>query len=99
MKRYRKFEDILMPRLKDPAYAAQYLNEVADAEDPAALLLALSHVAKAHGMSAMAKTAGVQREGLYRSLSKNGNPELKTFWKLLKASGVRITFVPQPLMA
>ncbi|HKW88830.1 MAG TPA: addiction module antidote protein [Candidatus Acidoferrales bacterium] len=62
-----------------------------DAEGPQALLLALRHVARAHGIARIAKVAGVKRENLYRALSANGNPRLSTLYAVAKAIGLRLT--------
>ena len=54
-------------------------------------LIALRHLAKAHGIAKVAKAAGVERESLYRSLSANGNPRLSTLLAVVKAIGVKLT--------
>jgi probable addiction module antidote protein len=59
----------------------------------------LAQVAKAHGLSKMSKRAAISRMGLYKILSGNGNPELKTFMKLLNASGLQLSFKPAKLAA
>jgi len=94
MRKLRTFDEYLHEVLKDPTEAAHYLNAVIEENDPALLMLALSQVARAHGMSQMAKRTSLSRMGLYKSLSKTGNPELKTFLRLLKASGLQLSFVP-----
>ena len=53
-----------------------YLNAIAEYDDPALMQAALGNVAKARGMTQIAKDAGVGRESLYKSLSKDGNPKL-----------------------
>lgn len=79
----------------DPAFAAQYLQAaMEDADEPAVLLLALRHVAQAQGMSEVAREAGIKRESLYRALSPNGNPTLRTLMAVLKAVGLRLAVVP-----
>jgi len=76
----------------DPAYAAEYLRAaLEDEEDPAALLLALRHLAQAYGVQQIATEAGLNRESLYRSLSAKGNPTLKTLRAVLKPMGLRLT--------
>ncbi len=60
--------------------------------DPAVLLEALRNVAQAKGgMGALAKTAGVRRESLYRTLSRRGNPKIETIMELLRALGLKFT--------
>jgi len=45
-------------------------------------------------MAKIAKSAGVTREGLYRSLSASGNPELDTVMKVTKSLGLQLTVKP-----
>ena len=52
---------------------------------------ALGNVAKARGMTQIAKDAGVGRESLYKSLSKDGNPSFQTIAKVIHALGGRLT--------
>ncbi|WP_313082982.1 addiction module antidote protein [Pulveribacter sp.] len=63
-------------------------------EDPAALLLALRHVAKAHGMAEVARRAEVGEKSLFRALSENGNPTIDTLHKVLHAMGLRLSVTP-----
>ena len=79
----------------DPAYAAEYLQAaMEDTGEPAVLLIALRHVSEAYGMADVAKAAGIKRESLYRALSPNGNPTLKTLTAVLKAVGLRLAVAP-----
>lgn len=55
---------------------------------------ALGKVAKARGMSSIAKEANVSRESLYRSLSAEGNPSFQTISKVLASMGLRLTIQP-----
>lgn len=68
-----------------------YLNAAAEYNDPILLQVALGNVAKARGMSQIAKETGLGRESLYKSLSKDGNPSYATILKVLKALGARIS--------
>jgi len=54
-------------------------------------LLALRQVAQAQGMANVARKAHVGRESLYKTLSENGNPELRTINRLLHAMGLRLS--------
>ena len=94
MRVYRTDDDYLNEVLKDPKEAALYLNAAMEENDSALLLVALAQVARAHGAARTAKRASMSRAGLYKSLSKNGNPEFKTFMSLLNASGLRMSFKP-----
>jgi probable addiction module antidote protein len=55
------------------------------------LLLALRHLAQAHGIAKVAKAAGIERESLYRALSASGNPRFSTLVAVTKAIGLRLT--------
>ena len=99
MRKLQTHDEYLTEALKDPKEAALYLNAAAEEEDPALLLVALAQVAKAHGVSRIAQRASLTRMGLYKGLSKHGNPGLKTFIKLLTASGLQMFFKPKTLAA
>jgi probable addiction module antidote protein len=69
-----------------------YLNAALEDGEPAVLLEALRNVAQAKGgVGALAKAAGVSRESLYRTLSRQGNPKLDTVMLLLRAMGLRLS--------
>ncbi|MDX8354706.1 addiction module antidote protein [Cognatiyoonia sp. IB215182] len=70
-----------------------YLEAAFETSDKALIAAALGDVARAKGMSSVARTSGLSRESLYRALSENGNPELRTVLKVLDAVGV--TLVPK----
>lgn len=77
----------------DEAIAA-YLDEALESADPAHIAQALGVVARAKGMSEIARAAGVSREHLYRALKDTGNPELATIVRVLKALGLRLSAQP-----
>lgn len=85
------YGDSLAAALTDPEEAAAYLDAVMELEDPAALVLALRQVAKAHGMAEVARRADVGDKTLFRSLGDNGNPTLATLQKVLHAVGLRLS--------
>ena len=93
--RYRTHEEYLIESLRDPKEAALYLNACVEENDPELILDALAIIAKAHGVGKVAKKASLSRMGLYKVLSKKGNPQLKTFLGLLDASGLRMSFSPR----
>ncbi len=78
----------------DPAFANEYLAAALDeVEQPGgreALLAALRHVAEAQGMAQVAVRAGIPRESLYRALSPDGNPTIKTLLAILSAAGLKL---------
>jgi len=86
-------EDAMVRRLRrDSAFAAEYLRAaLEDQDEPRVLLIALRQLAKAHGIAKVAKAAGIQRESLYRALSKRGNPRLSTLVAVVRAIGLRLT--------
>ena len=59
--------------------------------DPAIITSALGLIARARGMSALAKETGLSRETLYKALSEGGNPTLDTLLKVTQALGVRLS--------
>ena len=97
MKNYRTHEDYLNKALKNPKEAALYMNAAVEENDPVLMLAVLAQVVKAHGISKMAKEVSLSRTGIYKTLSKKGNPELKTFMAILTASGLKMSFKPTHL--
>jgi probable addiction module antidote protein len=67
-----------------------YLEAVLDVGDPALLAAALGDVARAKGMTRIARDAGLGRESLYKALSLEGNPEFATVQKVIRALGLRL---------
>ena len=78
--------------LKTQKDVVAHLNAALEDGEPAVLLEALRNVALARGgMAALARSAGVSRESLYRTLSRRGNPKIETILELLRALGLRLT--------
>jgi probable addiction module antidote protein len=71
-----------------------YLNTVLGENDPVLLNVALGDIARSRGMTDIARRAGVSRESLYRSLSKDGNPSAATLLKVIGALGIKLNAVP-----
>lgn len=69
------------------AYLDAWLEEAAD--DVSGIARALGDIARAKGMSEVARDAGLSRESLYRALSAEGNPSFATVLKVARALGVR----------
>ena len=88
------YQGYLTESLKDPEEAAAYVEAVLELDDPAALLVALRQVAKAHGMAEVARRADVGEKSLFRALSENGNPTISTLHKVLHAVGLRLSVTP-----
>ena len=89
------YDDYMGESLKDPIEAAAYIEAVMELDDPAALLIALRHVAKAHGMAEVARRADMGDKTLFKALSAEGNPTLTTVHKVLHAVGLRLSVVPE----
>jgi probable addiction module antidote protein len=77
----------------NPDFAAEYLRAaLEDDEEPRVLLIALRRIAEARGgIAKVAKSAGIERESLYRALSARGNPRLSTLVAVTRAIGLRLT--------
>lgn len=85
------YGESLLESLKDPEQATEYLNACLEDEDPRVFLLALRDVAEARGgIRTLARTAHLNRESLYRMLSKSGNPSLDSLSAVLNACGLRL---------
>lgn len=70
------------------AYLKACIEEAGD--DPAFIVQALGTVARAKGMSSLARKTGITREGLYKALSKGGNPSFSTVFRVVQAMGLKI---------
>ena len=76
---------------KDPAYAVEVLNSILEDGDQGELLIVLRQMAKAFGgVQKVAGRAGLNATQLYRTLSEEGNPELKSLTAVLRAMGLRL---------
>ena len=76
--------------LKTNQEMAVYLDEMLSEKDPVMITHALGVIARAKGMTQLAKETGVSREGLYKALSSDGNPEFSTVLKVIKALGLTL---------
>ncbi len=91
MKPSRPFSETLHKMLKDPELAALYLEDCLEDGDMELFTMALKDVADARGgMGYLSQATHLNRETLYRTLSKDGNPRLDTLHKVLGAMGLRI---------
>ncbi len=77
--------------LKDDLAIAEYMSAVMEANDPGLLLLALGDVARAKGMTQVAKDAGLGRDSLYKALAPGAKPRFETVMKVAHALGVKFT--------
>jgi probable addiction module antidote protein len=76
--------------LDDDEAKALYLEAAFAENDTALIAAALGDIARAQGMSDIARKTGLARESLYRSLSPGGNPEMGTILKVMDALGLKI---------
>jgi probable addiction module antidote protein len=67
-----------------------YLEAALEEDDPRVVAAALGDIARAKGMTQVARDAGLGRESLYKALSANGNPELGTVMKVVRALGLSL---------
>lgn len=77
--------------LDSPEEIASYLEAAFEDGDPVIIRRALSNVARARGMSALAAETGIGRDTLYKALGEDGNPTLDTLIKVIKALGVKLS--------
>jgi len=73
---------------------AAYLEAALEDGDPKLIAAALGDIARAKGMSQIARDAGLGRESLYKALSTSGNPELGTILKVISALGLQLHASP-----
>lgn len=73
---------------------AAYLEAALDDGDPALVAAALGDIARAKGMTQVAREAGLGRESLYKALSPAGNPEFATIMKVVSALGLKLHATP-----
>jgi probable addiction module antidote protein len=81
--------------LNDEETIAEYLNAALEDENPNLFLVAIKDVARARGMTQLAKDTGLGRESLYKSLSDGAKPRYDTVLKIMRALNIQL--VVQPL--
>lgn len=84
----------VVEHLKTEEDMVLYLEACLDDGDPALVAAALGDIARARGMSQVARDAGLSRESLYKALSGEGNPEFATVMKVIKALGLKLRAEP-----
>jgi probable addiction module antidote protein len=75
---------------------AAYLSAALEEQDPAFFVRALGTVARARGMTAVARETGLGRESLYKTLSGDGDPRFATIARIMEAVGMRFVAEPVP---
>ncbi len=77
--------------LVDDEEIAAFMADAFETGDALYVAKALGVVARAKGMTEIARKTGLSREQLYRSFSENGNPTLKTTFAVMRALGIEMT--------
>ena len=85
------------PYLDSEVAIAAYLTDILEANNAALLAAALGDIARARGMTEIAKSAGITREALYKALRPDSAPRFDTVSRVCAALGVRL--VAQPINA
>ncbi len=80
--------------LDDAESQAELLSDAFDSGDAGYIAHALGVIARARGMTEVARAAGVTREALYKALSNDGDPKLSTLLGVTKALGVKLQAAP-----
>ncbi len=75
---------------------AAYLSATLEEDDPEMFLVAIKTVARARGMTQLAKDTGMGRESLYKALAPGAKPRYDTILKVLRALGVTLHATPTP---
>jgi probable addiction module antidote protein len=80
--------------LNTESRVATALDEALLSGDPTFLAVTLGEIARARGMTQLARETGLTREALYRALSSEGNPEMATILKVVQALGFQLRATP-----
>ena len=82
--------------LDSPAAMRGYLEAAFEDGDPAVIAAALGDIARAQGMTTIARETGLGRESLYKALSPDGNPALSTVLNVVRALGLKLQVARLP---
>jgi probable addiction module antidote protein len=77
--------------LKTAEDVREYLAAAFEDGDPALIAAALGDVARARGMTEIAREAGLSREAMYKAFRPEGNPTLDTLARVIRALGLKLT--------
>jgi probable addiction module antidote protein len=80
--------------LNSEADMVAYLEAALADGDPAVIAAVLGDIARARGMTRIARETGLGRESLYKALSPEGNPTFSTILKVIKALGLELHAIP-----
>ncbi len=95
MGKSKSYKEHLLKALQDPEEAAAYLDACLEDEDFHVFLLALKDVTEANGgMSKLSKESSLNRQSLYRTLSRSGNPKMANIFSILSFLGMELHITP-----
>ena len=99
MNKMRSYRELVTETMQDPQEATEYLKisleEYEQDSNLEAFLLALRTVVEAQGgMTEFARKTALNRQSLYKTLSKDGNPRLQTLHTILHALGLKLSLEP-----
>jgi probable addiction module antidote protein len=81
--------------LGDEETVAEYLSAVMELDEPDLLLMALGDIARARGMSEVARASGLGRESLYKALAPGAKPRFDTIVRVARALGLKFSALPR----
>jgi probable addiction module antidote protein len=84
------YQEGLIKDLTNPDEAAAYLNAALEDGSTEVFLMALRDLAGARGLTRLSKKAHLNRENMYRMLSRRGNPQLSSLTSILETAGLRL---------
>ncbi|HBQ21002.1 MAG: putative addiction module antidote protein [Deltaproteobacteria bacterium GWA2_38_16] len=94
-RKLRSNEEALIGELKNSQEAAAYLSAALEENDLDIFLLALRRVAQAQGVTKISTETSLNRQHIYRALSRNGNPTLKNLMAILSALDFELEVKPR----
>lgn len=89
------FQEDLLKRLRDPEFASHYLMAAIADNDLDFLPTALGDIAKAYGMSKLAKETGINRRTLYKVFGKDSNPSFELVIQIMNHLGLVLEVKPK----
>ena len=83
--------------LTTPEGVAFFITDAFETADPGYIAHAMGIAARSRGMTEIAAKTGLSREALYRSLTAEGNPTLRSVMLVMEALGLQLTVTPRPM--
>ena len=77
--------------LDSPEMVHEYLKAAFEEDDSELLMMAIGNIAKAKGMSEIARKSNLSRQNLYKALSSNSSPKFETIKKVIEALGYKLS--------